>query len=53
MGEELITAFSGAITSIKGDVTSLMSAAVGPALAIAGIGIALSFGKRFFTSLAA
>lgn len=52
MGSELTTAFTTAITSIKADVITLVSAAAPPSLAIAGIGIALRIGMNFFRSIA-
>lgn len=52
MTDALTTAFTTAVTAIKGDVMSLLSVAITPALGIFGVGVALRFGKRFFTSLA-
>lgn len=52
MSQDLTTAFTSGITSIKGDITTLMTSAAPAALAIAGIGIALSFGMNFFRKLA-
>lgn len=52
MTEGLTTAFTTAVTAIQTDVMGLLSVAIKPALAIFGVGVALNFGKRFFTSLA-
>lgn len=52
MSTELTTAFTAGITAIKSDITTLMTSAAPAALAIAGIGIALSFGMSFFKKLA-
>lgn len=52
MNEALTTAFTTAVTGIKSDVMDLLAIAIVPALAIFSVGIALSFGKKFFRSLA-
>lgn len=52
MNEALTTAFTTAVTAIQTDVMDLLKIAIVPALAIFGVGIALSFGKRFFSRLA-
>lgn len=52
MTEGLTTAFTTAVNAIQTDVMSLLSVAIVPALGIFGVGVALRFGKRFFTSLA-
>lgn len=52
MTTELTTAFSTAITTIKGDVVDLLTTALPAALAIAGITIALRIGISFFRSIA-
>lgn len=53
MAESLTTAFTTAVTGIQTDVMELLGTAIGPALKIFGVGVALAFGKRFFKSLAA
>lgn len=53
MAEGLTTAFTTAVTAIQTDVSSLLSVAIGPALGIFGVGVALRYGKKFFKSLAA
>lgn len=53
MNEALTTAFTTAVTGVKTDVFDLLAIAIVPALAIFGVGIALKFGKKFFSSLAA
>lgn len=52
MSEALTTAFTTAVTGIQTDVMDLLGVAIVPALAIFGVGVALAFGKRFFTTLA-
>lgn len=45
---DLITAFSNALTSVKGDCMSMISTALPVTLAIVGAVIAVSFGIKFF-----
>lgn len=52
MDEALTTAFTTAVTGIQTDVMGLLKVAIVPALAIFGVGVALKFGKKFFSSLA-
>lgn len=52
MSTELTTAFTTAMTTIKSDILTLMTAVVPGALGIFGVGLALAYGKRFFRSLA-
>lgn len=50
--EAITTAFTTALTTIQGDVTSLIAAAIAPALIICGLFIAPKLGVRFFKSVA-
>lgn len=49
--EGITTAFTTAIGSVKDDALSMMGAAAPVALAIAGAGIAISLGWKFFKKL--
>ena len=48
MGEEITTAFSTALTTIKTDAMSLIATALPPALLITGVFIVVKLGVRFF-----
>lgn len=50
--ESLVTAFDTALKAVQTDAVSMMSAALPVGLGIAGIGIAVRLGMRFFRSLA-
>ncbi|WP_156087484.1 MULTISPECIES: hypothetical protein [Blautia] len=50
--EAITTAFTTAMTTIQGDVTTLVAAAIAPALVICGIFLAPKLGVRFFKSVA-
>lgn len=50
--EGITTAFTTALTTIQSDAMSLISAALPPALIIAGTFIAVKLGIRFFKSVA-
>ncbi|MEE0419596.1 MAG: hypothetical protein UDG86_06070 [Lachnospiraceae bacterium] len=52
MGEEITTAFSTALTTIKTDAMSLIATALPPALLITGVFIVVKLGVRFFKSVA-
>ena len=50
--EGLVTAFDTALKVIQTDAVSMMSTALPVGLGIAGIGIVVRLGMRFFRSLA-
>lgn len=50
--EDLVTAFDTALKVVQTDAVSMMSTALPVGLGIAGIGIAVRLGMRFFRSLA-
>lgn len=50
--EGITTAFTTALSTIQGDVMSLISVALPPALIIAGTFIAVKLGVRFFKAVA-
>lgn len=50
--EGLVTAFDTALKVVQTDALSMMSTALPVGLGIAGIGIAVRLGMRFFRSLA-
>lgn len=50
--EGLVTAFDTALKVVQTDAISVMSTALPVGLGIAGIGIAVRLGMRFFRSLA-
>lgn len=50
--EGLVTAFDTALKVVQTDTVSMMSTALPVGLGIAGIGIAVRLGMRFFRSLA-
>mgnify|MGYP004464564379 FL=1 len=50
--EGLVTAFDTALKVVQTDAISMMSTALPVGLGIAGIGIAVRLGMRFFRSLA-
>lgn len=52
MGEELITTFTTAMTSIQGDVMSMVKAALPGGLVIMGVFLASRLGVAFFKSIA-
>lgn len=49
--EGLVTAFDTALKVVQTDAVSMMSTALPVGLGIAGIGIAVRLGMRFFRSL--
>lgn len=50
--EGLVTAFDAALKVVQTDALSMMSTALPVGLGIAGVGIAVRLGMRFFRSLA-
>lgn len=50
--EGLTTAFDTALKAVQTDALSMMSTALPVGLGIAGVGIAVRLGMRFFRSLA-
>ena len=50
--EGLVTAFDAALKVVQTDAVSMMSTALPVGLGIAGVGIAVRLGMRFFRSLA-
>lgn len=50
--EGLVTAFDTALKVVQTDAVSMMSTALPVGLGIAGVGIAVRLGMRFFRSLA-
>nr|DAH68495.1 MAG TPA: major coat protein [Inoviridae sp.] len=50
--EGLVTAFDTALKVVQTDALSMMSTALPVGLGIAGVGIAVRLGMRFFRSLA-
>ena len=50
--EGLVTAFDTALKVVQTDAVSMMSTALPVGLGIAGIGIAVRLGMRFFRSIA-
>lgn len=52
MGEALTGAFTTAVSTIKTDVTTMISTALPAGLAIMGIGLAVRIGINFFRSIA-
>lgn len=53
MTEGMITAIDTAFKAIKTDVSSMMSTALPVALAIVGIGLAVTLGVKFFKKISA
>lgn len=53
MSESMTTAVDTAFKAIKTDVTSMMSTALPVALAIVGIGLAVTLGVKFFKKISA
>ena len=51
MSEAMTTAVKTAFTSIKTDVSSMMETALPVALAIVGIGLAVTLGVKFFKKI--
>ncbi|MDO5836974.1 MAG: hypothetical protein Q4P17_10735 [Methanobacterium sp.] len=52
MSEAMTTAFSTALTSVQGDVTSLVTTALPVGLGIMGLMLAIRLGVKFFRSVA-
>ncbi len=52
MSEALLTAFNTAVTTIQGNVVSMISTALPAGLSIMGIGLAVRIGIGFFRSIA-
>ena len=52
MTEAMTTAFGTALTTSQTDVTGMITTALPIALGLFGIGMALRWGKNFFSSLA-
>lgn len=52
MNEALTTAFTTAVTGIKGDVMTMLTTALPAGLTIMGVGLAVSIGIGFFRSIA-
>lgn len=50
--EAITTAFTTALTTIQGDATTLIAAAIAPALVICGMFIVPRLGIKFFKSVA-
>ncbi len=51
MSEEMTTAVDTAFKAIKSDVSSMMTTALPVALAIVGIGLAVTLGVKFFKKI--
>lgn len=51
MTEGMTSAVSSAFTNIKSDVVDMMSSALPVALAIVGIGLAVTLGVKFFKKI--
>ena len=51
MSETMTTAVDTAFKAIKSDVSSMMSTALPVALAIVGIGLAITLGVKFFKKI--
>lgn len=51
MSESMTTAVDTAFKAIKSDVTSMMTTALPVALAIVGIGLAITLGVKFFKKI--
>lgn len=51
MSESMITAVDTAFKAIKSDVSDMMTTALPVALAIVGIGLAITLGVKFFKKI--